>query len=84
MEQQTLEEVELAILFHNIYERLAPSFGYQTRLDTKSFETNTPNGILMIAVCKEIIKWQEQKMHKQLQEMYLKGIENYDTTFKKQ
>ena len=80
---QTLEEVELAILFHNTYERLAPSFGYETRLDTKSFETNTPNGMLMIAVCKEIIKWQEQKMHKQLQEMYLKGIENYDTTFKR-
>jgi hypothetical protein len=82
MAQQTLEEVELAILFHNTYERLAPSFGYETRLDTKSFETNTPNGMLMIAVCKEIIKWQEQKMTKQLKEMYLKGIENYDTTFK--
>ena len=48
---QTLEEVELAILFHNTYERLAPSFGYETRLDTKSFDTNTPNGMLMIAVC---------------------------------
>ena len=83
MAQQTLEEVELAILFHNTYERLAPSFGYETRLDTKSFETNTPNGMLMIAVCKEIIKWQEQKMHKQIKEMYLKGIENYDTTFKR-
>ena len=80
---QTLEEVELAILFHNTYERLAPSFGYETRLDTKSFEINTPNGMLMIAVCKEIIKWQEQKMYKQLQEIYLKGIENYDTTFKR-
>jgi hypothetical protein len=83
MAQQTLEEVELAILFHNTYERLAPSFGYETRLDTKSFETNTPNGMLMIAVCKEIIKWQEQKMTKQLKEMYLKAIENYDTTFKR-
>ncbi len=83
MAQQELEEVALAILFHTTYERLAPSFGYETRLDTKSFDTNTPNGMLMIAVCKEIIKWQEQKMNKQLKEMYLKGIENYDTTFKR-
>jgi hypothetical protein len=83
MAQQELEEVELAILFHNIYERLAPSFGYETRLDTKSFDANTPNGMLMIAVCKEIIKWQEQKMKEQLKEMYLKGIENYDPTFKR-
>lgn len=57
------EEVELAILFHNTYERLAPSFGYETRLDTKSFEANTPNGMLMIAVCKEIIKSQQERMY---------------------
>ena len=82
MAQQESEEVELAILFHNTYERLAPSFGYQTRIDTKSFDTNTSNGMLMIAVCKEIIKFQEQKMNKQLKEMYLKGIENYNQTFK--
>jgi hypothetical protein len=58
--QETLEEVQLAILFHNTYEKLAPSFGYETRADTKLFETNTPNGMLMIAVCKEIIKQQQQ------------------------
>ena len=61
--QVTLEEVELAILFHNTYERLAPSFGYETRVDTKSFDTTTPNGKLMIAVCKEIIKWQTERMY---------------------
>lgn len=55
------EAVELAILFHNTYERLAPIFGYETREDTKSFDINTPNGKLMISVCKEIIKWQKQK-----------------------
>ena len=59
--QETIQEVELAILFHNTYEKLAPSFGYETRLDTKSFETTTPNGKLMIAVCKEIIKWQKEQ-----------------------
>jgi len=61
--KETLEEVELAILFHNTYEKLAPSFGYETRVDTKSFETTTPNGMLMIAVCKEIIKWQKERMY---------------------
>ena len=60
---ETLEEVTLAILFHNTYEKLAPSFGYETRLDTKSFETTTPNGMLMIAVCKEIIKWQQERSY---------------------
>jgi hypothetical protein len=61
--QETLEEIELAILFHNTYERLAPSFGYETRVDTKLFETTTPNGKLMIAVCKEIIKHQQERSY---------------------
>ena len=61
--QETLEEVELAILFHNTYEKLAPSFGYETREDTKYFDITTPNGKLMIAVCKEIIKWQQERMY---------------------
>ena len=61
--QETLEEAELAVLFHNTYERLAPSFGYETRGDTKLFDTTTPNGKLMIAVCKEIIKWQSERMY---------------------
>ena len=73
---QTLEEVELAILFHNTYERLAPSFGYETRVDTKLFETTTPNGMLMIAVCKEIIKWQQERMYseEELREAFNKGM----------
>ena len=45
----------LAILFHNIYERLAPEYGYETRNDTMEFNENTPNGKLMIAVCSEIL-----------------------------
>jgi len=28
-------------------------------------------------------KWQQEKIKEQLKEMYLKGIENYDTTFKR-
>ena len=68
MNKETLEEVELAVLFHNTYERLAPSFGYETRLDTKLFDTTTPNGKLMIAVCKEIIKWQQERMFELVEE----------------
>lgn len=46
---------ELAIAFHDIYERLAPSFGYETRLETRRFDENSANGRLMIAVCNEIL-----------------------------
>lgn len=53
--QSNLEAaVALAVKFHEIYERLAPSFGYETRAETKKFYTSTPNGMLMIAVCGEI------------------------------
>lgn len=42
---------EIARLFHDTYERLAPEFGYETRKDTKQFDPNSPNGKLMVAVC---------------------------------
>lgn len=45
----------LARRFHEIYERLAPTFGYQTRDDTKQFDPKSANGRLMVAVCKEIL-----------------------------
>lgn len=47
---------QLARRFHDSYERLAPSFGYETRKDTRAFDPTTPNGRLMIAVCQELIK----------------------------
>lgn len=40
----------LARLFHDTYEKLAPTFGYETREDTKQFDPTSPNGKLMIAV----------------------------------
>jgi len=46
---------ELAVLFHETYERLAPEFGYKTREDTKEFSEYTVNGQLMIAVCNEVL-----------------------------
>ena len=50
----TPEDTELAILFHDTYERLAPSFGYETRDDTKLFDQTSKNGKLMVAVAHEI------------------------------
>ena len=44
----------IAEMFHDTYERLAPQFGYATRPDTRKFDPESPNGRLMIAVCKEI------------------------------
>lgn len=46
----------LAKQFHEIYERLAPSFGYETRPDTRDFDPDSANGRLMVAVCQEIIE----------------------------
>lgn len=50
----TTEALQLAILFHDTYERLAPSFGYETRADTKAFDPDSANGKLMQAVCGEL------------------------------
>mgnify|MGYP001572067736 CR=1 FL=1 len=49
--------IELAILFHETYERLAPQYGYETRPETRVFDPTTPNGMLMLAVC-EVIQCQ--------------------------
>ena len=46
---------QLAREFHNRYEQYAPSFGYETRKDTRAFDPTTPNGKLMIAVCANLI-----------------------------
>ena len=47
--------LDLAEMFHEIYERRAPEFGYETRTETRAFSLDTPNGQLMVAVCDEII-----------------------------
>ena len=62
--EETLEEAaKLALLFHNTYEKLAPSFSYETRQDTKEFDFKSNNGKLMVAVCAEILKWQQEQMY---------------------
>lgn len=45
---------QLAKEFHETYERLAPQYGYETREETRAFDASSPNGQLMIAVCREI------------------------------
>lgn len=50
------DPILMARLFHDIYEHLAPQFGYETRQETRRFDEQTPNGRLMIAVCGEIQK----------------------------
>lgn len=47
--------LELAIWFHDTYERLAPSHGYETRLETRNFDPESKNGKLMVAVCTELL-----------------------------
>lgn len=56
MHQITPEQ--LAMKFHEIYERLAPEYNYKTRKDSAVDWENVPenNKRLMIAVCKEILE----------------------------
>jgi hypothetical protein len=49
-------EQEIAIRFHETYERLAPDYGYETRKDTREFDPDSANGKLMIAVCNEVMQ----------------------------
>ncbi len=50
-----MNALNLALHFHEAYERLAPTFGYETRDDTKAFDPRSKNGQLMIAVCDELL-----------------------------
>lgn len=51
----TSPAIQLAREFHDLYESLAPSFGYETRPDTKVFDPNSRNGRLMTAVCERLV-----------------------------
>lgn len=51
-----IDPEKLAEKFHDHYERLAPYYGYSTRTETRVFNPQTPNGHLMIAVCRELVK----------------------------
>jgi len=47
--------LELATLFHDTYEQMAPAFGYETKEETKVFSSGSRNGQLMLAVCEYIL-----------------------------
>jgi hypothetical protein len=53
---EEVNAIKLAVLFHDLYEKLAPEYGYETKDDTKIFKAHTRNGKLMIRVCREIQK----------------------------
>jgi hypothetical protein len=55
MDITSMTALELAVLFHEAYERLAPSFGYETRVETRRFDPESKNGKLMVAVCTELL-----------------------------
>jgi hypothetical protein len=55
-----LKAYEFALRFHEVYERLAPSFGYETRPETREFDPESKNGRLMIAVCDELLTTKEK------------------------
>ena len=48
---------DLAKFFHETYERLAPSYGYTTRPETRELDFDSPNGQLMVVVCKEVLEY---------------------------
>ena len=48
--------LSMALRFHEVYEELAPSFGYETRTETRQFDPESANGRLMTAVCEVIIR----------------------------
>lgn len=56
---------QLARSFHEIYEKLAPQFNYETRKDSAVPWENVPenNKKLMIAVCAQILKNLENSPH---------------------
>ena len=55
---------KLARKFHEVYERLAPSHGYETREETRCFDPKSPNGRLMIRVCGEVCGEQQDEIER--------------------
>ena len=55
-----ISPIKLAVIFHETYERLAPKFGYETKKETKVFDASSPNGKLMIEVCREMQAYLQQ------------------------
>src|SRR5262245_15794207 len=65
---------QLARLFHETYERLAPAFGYETRKASSVpwKEVPEPNRSLMVAVAAEVLKALQQSEAALLEELRLR------------
>lgn len=77
---------ELARLFHETYERLAPNFGYETRKDTRAFDADSPNGLLMTAVCVEVMAPLQRRLtelQESVNEKYWEGIRSDNVELKR-
>jgi len=71
-----LDWEKVAFLFHNTYEGLAPKFGYETRKDTKAFDTKSQNGQLMIATCKAVVSHYLTQQRTELENQKVKVVWN--------
>ena len=49
------EILEITKRFHETYEKLSKEYSYETREDTKVFNVNSNNGMLMYATVNEIV-----------------------------
>lgn len=58
---------EMAKLFHTAYEALAPSHGYETRVDSRTAWENVPENqrALMIESCNAVLIWMRQRAQKE-------------------
>jgi len=68
-----MDKKQVARLFHNIYEELAPQFGYETREDTKEFDPKSKNGKLMLEVCDRVAKEIRQQEKAKISKQFLEG-----------
>ena len=64
---------ELAKTFHEVYEKLAPAYGYETNKETRIFDKNSRNGKLMIATCEGILNMLDSELISEIE----KKIEEY-------
>jgi hypothetical protein len=69
----------MAQRFHEAYERLAPSFGYETRRASAVPWTDVPeqNKALMTAVCADILATNRRPVHEYLSTACWHGDHNY-------
>lgn len=63
---------QVARLFHQTYEKLAPYYGYETRPETREFDPNTANGRLMLHTVQNVL---EQVALPDTRESFAAGIE---------